>query len=164
MAGIYLAFGCVSMNDPKPSEIVRIYPETSSFFRNIFRKVFPHSGRTIRIEFYRSPDEVANRVSYNDVKEIENLHAFASLARIRNYSNARKVQIDYQNIDTVSVRRNPFIELLGITGAYYLKNNQILFSMPHLLHMNFYMLCRRIMNQNKMYIEQVFPFTLFLKH
>ena len=91
--------------------------------------MFPHSGRTIRIEFYRSPDEVANRVSYNDVKEIENLHAFASLARIRNYCNARKVQIDYQNIDTVSVRKNPFIALLGRSGTYYLKNNQILFSM-----------------------------------
>ena len=90
--------------------------------------MFPHSGRTIRIEFYRSPDEVANRVSYNDVKEIENLHAFASLARIRNYCEARKVQIDYQNIDTVSVRKNPFIALLGIEGTYDSKNNKLSFS------------------------------------
>lgn len=152
------------MNDPKPSEIVRIYPETSSFFRNIFRKVFPHSGRTIRIELYRSPNEVANRVSYNNVKEIENLHAFASLARIRNYSNARKVQIDYQNIDTVSVRKNPFIELLGITGAYYPKNNQILFSMASsTTHELLHALSTHYESEQE-YIEQVFLFTLFLKH
>lgn len=73
--------------------------------------------RRIQIELYRSADEVANRVSYNDVKEIKNLHAFASLARIRNYCNARKIQIDYQNIDTISVNRNPFIALLGIEGG-----------------------------------------------
>lgn len=117
------------MNDQNPSGIVHICPETFSLLRYISKNVLHIPERRIQIELYRSPDEVANRVSYNDVKEIENLHAFASLARIRNYCNARKVQIDYQNIDTVSVRKNPFIALLGRSGTYYLKNNQILFSM-----------------------------------
>ena len=84
--------------------------------------------RRIQIELYRSADEVANRVSYNDVKEIKNLYAFASLARIRNYCNARKIQIDYQNIDTISVNRNSFIALLGIEGVYDSKNNKLSFS------------------------------------
>lgn len=117
------------MNDPKPSGIVHVCPETFSLLRYISKNVLHIPERRIQIELYRSPDEVANRVSYNDVKEIKNLHAFASLARIRNYCNARKVQIDYQNIDTVSVRKNPFIALLGRSGTYYPKNNQILFSM-----------------------------------
>lgn len=117
------------MNDPKPSGIVLVCPETFSLLRYISKNVLHIPERRIQIELYRSPDEVANRVSYNDVKEIKNLHAFASLARIRNYCEARKVQIDYQNIDTVSVRKNPFIALLGRSGTYYLKNNQILFSM-----------------------------------
>ena len=84
--------------------------------------------RRIQIELYRSTDEGANRVSYNDVKEIKNLHAFASLARVRNYCNARKIQIDYQNIDTISVNRNPFIMLQGRAGACYPKNNKLSFS------------------------------------
>lgn len=116
------------MNDPKPSGIVLVCPETFSLLRYISKNVLHIPERRIQVELYRSADEVANRVSYNDVKEIKNLHAFASLARIRNYCNARKIQIDYQNIDTISVNRNPFIALLGIEGVYDSKNNKLSFS------------------------------------
>lgn len=117
------------MNDQRPSKIVHVYPETFSLLRSILKNVLHIKERRIQIELYRSPDEVANRVSYNDVKEIKNLHAFSSLARIRNYCDARKIQIDYKNIDTISVNRNPFIVLEGKAGIYYPRNNEILFSM-----------------------------------
>ena len=58
------------MNDPKPSGIVLVCPETFSLLRYISKNVLHIPERRIQVELYRSADEVANRVSYNDVKEI----------------------------------------------------------------------------------------------
>lgn len=117
------------MNEQKSSEIIHVCPENFSLLQYILKKMLHLKESGIQIALQRSSNEVANRVSYNDVKEIQNLHVFAALARIRNYCDARKVKIDYKNIDTIIVKSNPFIVLLGIAGIYNSVNNKLSFSL-----------------------------------
>ncbi len=63
------------MNDPKPSGIVHVCPRRFHSF-DIFRKMLHIPERRIQIELYRSADEGANRVSYNDVKRNQKFACF----------------------------------------------------------------------------------------
>ena len=64
------------MNDPKPSGIVHVCPGDVFTPSIYFEKLLHIPERRIQIELYRSADEGANRVSYNDVKRNQKFACF----------------------------------------------------------------------------------------
>lgn len=76
---------------------------------------------------HRNTNEIINRVLYGQVKKFQNLDVLASLIKIHNYCEKNNVQVDYRNIDGLSIKKNIIIFLFGIRGAYFVRKNKIIY-------------------------------------